>query len=82
MAHESPVGIVLGCLIFGGIIVWAIAEAIWLSAKLTRFLRAITAKPTPTTYVDQTINQMYGDVHVEREYAGTRNAAQQIKRGG
>lgn len=51
---------------------WAMVIAGRVGAWLQRFVRP--------QVVEQTVNQMYGDVHVEHEYAGSRNAAQQIKR--
>lgn len=77
MARESLPGIIFGCVIFFAFILWIVAECIGAARKLKRFVSGLQSKPTQ---VDQTINQMYGDVHVEPQYAATRNAYQALTR--
>lgn len=80
MTHPSLVQIVLGCWMFGMFFVWVIAEALLLSRRIGNFLRGLS-KPNPT-YVNQTMNEMYGDVHVgERGYQSTRHATIEIDKG-
>lgn len=79
MTHPSILDMALSMIGFVLVFVWIVAEAIYHGRRFQAFLRSLgSEKPT---YVEQTINQMYGNVHVEREYAGTRNARQQLKGG-
>jgi hypothetical protein len=74
MTHPSVVQIGIGIFSF-------LAAVVWIGAEIEILLKKIHGwvnRPRGT-HVDATINQMYGDVHVEREYAGTRNAKQQVK---
>lgn len=76
MARESLPGIIFGCIIFFAFFAWIVAECIGAARKVKRFLGTLSQP----SQVDQTINQMYGDVHVEPQYAATRNAYQALTR--
>lgn len=67
----------LGTLIFVFFIVWVTAELAILGTKIKGWLARFSQPQS--THVDQTINQMYGDVNVTSPYAATRNARQAIQ---
>lgn len=76
---------IMGTTIFVLFFVWIIAEIMLVSRRVMRWFKRIEQANRPAAHVEQTINQMYGDVNVTsptRQYAATRNAKQQIKTKG
>jgi len=64
--------------IFIAAVVWFTAEAIHLSAKIKKWLERF--QMPRSTYVEQAINQMYGNVNVEnREGSDYRKSSHGIK---
>lgn len=70
--------IILGCWMFAAAVVWFVAEAALLSGKIKKWLAKFQVPNN--TYVDQTINQMYGNINVEnREGSEYRKSEHAIK---
>lgn len=76
---EAVIHIILGYWMFTAAAIWLVAEAVYLSGKIRGWL-AKFQMPT-NTYVDQTINQMYGNVNVEnREGSNYRKSEHALRK--
>jgi hypothetical protein len=72
---------ILGTWIFAMVMVWFIAEAIWLSGKLKRFFQGLFSYQAGPTNVDVTIQEM-NTVRVERREGSDYRKSRHAIKGG
>lgn len=79
MTHPSTGDIILQCFVVLALIAFIVTKALVIAGRVIRWFERHGFTP----HVEHTVNQMFGDVHVNREHEPTFYAAKDIaKRRG